>query len=91
MNKSLMLMLTVVLAFGILTACGNPNENAHSDGHGSSHQTDTNSPAAAASHGEHSGHDGGEKSADSYRASFSFASDTVNANEQVHAISNIKR
>ncbi|MFC4306668.1 hypothetical protein [Cohnella boryungensis] len=83
MNKSMMLMLTGVLAFGVLTACGNPKENAHSDGHGSSHQTDTNSPAATASHGEHSGHDGGEKSAASYKASFSFASEAVKGNEQV--------
>lgn len=80
MKKGMMLMLTGVLAFGLLAACSTPEENA--DGHGGSHQHGvTNSPSNHDGHGDHGGHDTDGHDADNYKASFSFASGTAQASE----------
>lgn len=79
-----MLILTGILAFGLLTACGTPKEIAA--GHVGSHQhggTDSsvNNDGHADQHDRHGDHDPSGQAKDSYKASFSFAPDTVKANE----------
>lgn len=65
MKRKRVLLLTGVLAFGVLTACGAAKESANS-GH--------------EEHGSHS-HNASEQPASSFKASFAFASGVANANE----------
>lgn len=79
-----MLMLTGVMALGLLMACGSPKESAN--GHVGSHQhegaeSSVNNDGHGDQHGRHGDHDKGGEAADSYKASFSFAPNTVKANE----------
>lgn len=76
-----MLMLTGVLALGVLTACRSPKESAHTDGHGGMNHNEMNSENESASH-DHTG-DHTDSTASIPKASFSFASD-VKANENSH-------
>ncbi|WP_342351872.1 hypothetical protein [Paenibacillus xylanexedens] len=80
-SKKIMLMLTGVLAFGVLSACGTSKESAHTDGHGGMNHTEMNSETEGASH-DHAGPHA-DSTASSPKASFSFASD-VKANENSH-------
>ncbi|WP_245683556.1 hypothetical protein [Paenibacillus pabuli] len=76
-----MLMLTGVLAFGVLSACGTPKESAHTDGHGGMNHDEMNSENETVSH-DHAGPHA-DSTASTLKASFSFASD-VKANEDSH-------
>ncbi|XID90416.1 hypothetical protein ACF3MZ_17920 [Paenibacillaceae bacterium WGS1546] len=69
MKRKVMIILTGVLAFVVLSACGHSNKSANTDGHG------------GMDHAHHNEHDESE-SMGSYKASFSFASGVVKANEQ---------
>ncbi|MEK4111770.1 hypothetical protein MHH92_16085 [Paenibacillus sp. FSL M7-1414] len=80
-SKKIMLMLTGVLAFGVLSACGTPKESAHTDGHGGMNHTEMNSETEGASH-DHAGPHA-DSTASALETSFSFASD-VKANENSH-------
>ncbi len=80
MKKKTMLMLTGALAIGVLSACGGSKENAHSDGHGSTSHQEENSATPSAGHGDHGDHGTSEQSAN-YKASFSFSTESVKANE----------
>lgn len=80
MKRKMILILTGVLAFGVLSACGTPNEDAHSSG--GTNQNQENSAAPSTGHGEHGGHGASEQPADNYKPSFSFASGTAKANEK---------
>ncbi|NEU61645.1 hypothetical protein G3352_12215 [Paenibacillus sp. ALJ109b] len=64
----MMLILTVVLVLGVLSACGTSKKNE-------------NSATPSTGHGEHGDHDTKEQPANSLKASFSFASGTVIATE----------
>jgi hypothetical protein len=68
MGRKMMLILTVILVLGVLSACGTPKKNE-------------NSATPSTGHGEHGDHDPMEEPANSLKASFSFASGTVKANE----------
>lgn len=70
MKRKVMLMLTGA----------NSKESAHSDGYGGASSHAGSSAAPSAGHGDHSGHGASEQSAN-YKASFSFAAETVKANE----------
>ncbi|MFF2483719.1 hypothetical protein [Paenibacillus sp. NPDC058071] len=80
MKRKLVLLLTGVIVFGVLSACGASNEDEHSS-HGGTNQNQENS-ATSTGHGEHGGHGASEQPADSFKASFSFASGTAKANEK---------
>ncbi|MBB6637072.1 hypothetical protein [Cohnella thailandensis] len=69
MKRKAMIMLTGVVAFGVLSACGNSKESAHSDSHGGMNHEAKSSVSA-------------NESAGDYQAAFSFASGAVMANEQ---------
>lgn len=80
MNKWMMLMLTGILACGLLAACGTPKQNA--DGHGGAHQHGAaDATGDHSEHSEHGNHDTGGRAAGNYTASFSFASSTAIASE----------
>ncbi|WP_413371867.1 hypothetical protein [Paenibacillus taichungensis] len=68
MQRKMMLILTVVLVLGVLSACGTSKKNE-------------NSATPSTGHGEHGDHDTKEQPANSLKASFSFASGTVKATE----------
>lgn len=80
MNKKIIL-ISSILALGLLSACGNANTSDHS-GHGAS-QNGGSSEAPTSSHGEHGGHGAEEQPAaeSNLKASFTFASGTAKANE----------
>jgi len=79
MNKK-MIMISSILAFGLLSACGNADKSDHS-GHDSSHNQES-STAPTSSHGGHGGHGADQPAAESnLKASFTFASGAAKANE----------
>lgn len=80
MKRKKMLLVTGVLAFGVLSACGTAKESTHSDHSGTS-QKQEHSAAPSTGHGEHGGHDASEQPAESFKASFSFRSEPAKANE----------
>jgi hypothetical protein len=81
MKRKMMLLVTGVLTFGVLSACGTAKESTHSDHSGTS-QNQEHSAAPSAGHGEHGGHDASKQPADNFKASFSFVSGTAKANEK---------
>jgi len=80
MEKKTLLILTTILVLGVLSACGASKEKGNS-GHDGTHHKQENSPAPSTGHGEHGDHDTTAQPVDSLKASFSFASEPVKANE----------
>ncbi|RXZ79587.1 hypothetical protein EBB07_22165 [Paenibacillaceae bacterium] len=80
MGRKGMLILTGILALGVLSACGTPKENKNSGHNGTNHNQE-NSATPGTGHGEHGDHNAIEQPGNSLKASFSFRSETVKANE----------
>jgi hypothetical protein len=78
-----MLLVSAVLTFALLSACGNSNDKStnHASGHGNHDEqtTATNN----ANEGSHGGHGAGQKEvSDDLKASFAFTSGSAKANEE---------
>lgn len=80
MNRITIIALTGALTFGLLTACGNANESAHTNGHGGMDHDTASTASVSGGHDGHGGHAASE-SASRYRAAFSFAAGAAKANE----------
>ncbi|HIW33803.1 MAG TPA: hypothetical protein IAA29_13560 [Candidatus Paenibacillus intestinavium] len=78
MNKKKIMLLSVVLTFSLLTACGNNSNIAVEENHTSGHEASQSDASSA----EHSGHDTAGQVESHLKASFSFDTDVTSANDE---------
>jgi hypothetical protein len=77
MYKNKMIIISVALSFGLLTACDSNNKKATDESHPSGHEVRHNESST----GEHNGHGAAQQAASHLKAAFVFTADTAKANE----------